>query len=404
MENLRVLDLHATRIASLPSSISSLTRLLALYLNSCNCLRELPCSIKKLTCLEILDIQGIGINYLPIQIGSLENLKCLRLSLSNVGMGQSSDVEFGKGVLSKLVKLEELRISGDKDIQELENVVKAITQKVASLTHLTSLSMCFPIVDCLEAFISIFPLWKDNHFTFQFSVGHHDSTRYQILDYFECHQIKRCMKFVNGQGEPTTISKVLVETDAFELVGHKRTSKLSDFGVDNINKMRGCLTGGCKEIETLVDGNSITKIALIMLEEMHIIDAASLTNIWEGVVHAGSLALLKTLTLYKCSKLKTIFSSDMIGQLSKLQNLRVEKCPKIQEIIMKSENCRLESLVLPKLKVLELLDIEQVKSIWIDDSIKWPSLVKVKVYKCPSLSKFPFTKENVINWMVLDIY
>lgn len=159
-------------------------------------------------------------------------------------MGQSSDVEFGKGVLSKLVKLEELRISGDKDIQELKNVVKAITQEVASLTHLTSLSMCFPGVDCLEAFISIFPLWKDNHFTFQFFAGHHNSTRYEILDYFESHQIMRCMKFANGQGEPIAISKVLAKTNAFELVGHKETSKLLDFGVDNINKMRGCLIEG----------------------------------------------------------------------------------------------------------------------------------------------------------------
>jgi disease resistance protein RPS2 len=84
-----------------------------------------------------------------------------------------------------------------------------------------------------------------------------------------------------------------------------------------------CLIEGCHEIETLVDGNSITDCALICLEEMHINDAANLTSIWEGVVHTGTLARLKTLTLCKCRSLKKIFSNNMIAQLSKLQNLKV---------------------------------------------------------------------------------
>jgi len=402
MQNLRVLDLHDTRITSLPSSISSLTCLKSLYLNSCISLVKLPAYIEKLKCLEILDIRGTGINFLPIQIQGLIALKCLRLSLSNVGMGQSSDAEFGKDVLSRLSLLEELRINVDKGFLQLETVMKAITREVASLKHLTSLSICFPGVDDLEAFISMFLLWELLHFKFQFSVGSHDQTRYKIFDNSK-YQIRRCLKFANGEGIDRAISKVLAQSDTFELTGHKGASKLSDFGVDNITMMRVCLIDECHEIETLVDGNGITNSALIWLEEMYINDAANLTSIWEGVVHTGSLARLKTLTLCKCLSLKKIFSNGMIAQLSGLQNLKVEQCSKIEEIIMESENSSLEPDALPNLKTLVLLDLPKVRSIWINDSIKWSSLKKIEISMCQLLTRLPFNNENAINLECIEV-
>jgi disease resistance protein RPS2 len=402
MQKLRVLDLHDTRITSLPSSISSLTCLKALYLNSCNCLRKLPTEIKKLVCLEILDIRGTEINFIPIEIRGLIGLKCLRLSLSDVGMGQSSDAEFGKDVLSKLSLLEELRINVDKGFLKKENAMDAISREVASLKKLTSLSICFPGVDYLEVFISEFPQWEVLDFKFQFSVGSHHQTRYKNFDNSK-YQMRRCLKFANGDGVGRAISKVLAQSDAFELTGHKGASKLSDFGVDNINIMRGCLIEGCHEIETLVDGNSIMNSALTGLEEMHINDAANLTSIWEGVVHIGSLARLKTLTLCKCLSLKKIFSNGMIAQLSGLQNLKVEECFEIEEIIMESENSGLEPDVLPNLKTLVLLDLPKVRSIWISDSIKWSSLKKIEISMCQLLTKLPFNKENAINLECIEV-
>jgi disease resistance protein RPS2 len=402
MQKLRVLDLHDTRITSLPSSISSLTCLKALYLNSCKCLRKLPTEIKKLVCLEILDIRGTEINFIPIEIRGLIGLKCLRLSLSDVGMGQSSDAEFGKDVLSKLSLLEELRINVDKGFLKKENAMDAISREVASLKKLTSLSICFPGVDYLEVFISEFPQWEVLDFKFQFSVGSHHQTRYKNFDNSK-YQMRRCLKFANGDGVGRAISKVLAQSDAFELTGHKGASKLSDFGVDNINIMRGCLIEGCHEIETLVDGNSIMNSALTGLEEMHINDAANLTSIWEGVVHIGSLARLKTLTLCKCLSLKKIFSNGMIAQLSGLQNLKVEECFEIEEIIMESENSGLEPDVLPNLKTLVLLDLPKVRSIWISDSIKWSSLKKIEISMCQLLTKLPFNKENAINLECIEV-
>jgi hydroxymethylglutaryl-CoA reductase len=64
-------------------------------------------------------------------------LKCLRTSLSNFGLGQSRAMEFRRNVLSKLSLLEELRIGVDPNNRRWEEVVKAIIEEVATLTHLT---------------------------------------------------------------------------------------------------------------------------------------------------------------------------------------------------------------------------------------------------------------------------
>ncbi|KAM3714841.1 hypothetical protein ACJW31_01G364500 [Castanea mollissima] len=382
MKNLRVLDLHGTGIMLLPSTISVLKCLRALYLHSCIFLVELH--LNGLEHLEVLDIRDTELNHFSIQIRHLIRLKCLRMSLSNFGIRHSSDVESCRNVFSSLYLLEELQIIVDSNNQSWELTVKAISEGVATLMHLTSLSICFPTVDCLKI-----------------SVGYHDTALYKILGCFE-YQNMNCLKFANGEGVDPIISEVLLKTHAFELIGHKGASRLSDFGVDSINKMRGCLIERCNEIETIVDGNSITGTALICLEKMLINNVPNLKTIWKGPVHYGSLSQLETLTLCKCLKLKMIFSSGMIKELSKLQHLEVEECPEIEEIITESENIGLEPDVLPRLKMLVLSNLPRVKGIWTSDSLKWPSLERIKISMCQILTKLPFNNENAINLRCIE--
>ncbi|XP_030955452.1 disease resistance protein At4g27190-like isoform X2 [Quercus lobata] len=401
MKSLLVLDLHDTGIKLLPPSISLLRRLKALYLHSCVSLMKIH--LDGLMHLEVLDIRGTQLNHFPFDIKHLVQLKCLRMSWLNFGFRDSSDVEYCQNVFSSLTLLEELQIDVDPNSQSWEHTAKVISEEVASLTHLTSLSICFPTVACLDVFISMSPTWKDCPFTFQFSVGCHDTGLYKILDCFE-YQNMNCLKFANGELVDPIISGVLLKTHAFEWIGHKGSSRLSDFGIDSINKMRGCLIEGCNEIETIVDGNRIDGRALICLEKMVINNVLELKTIWEGPIHSESLSQLTTLTLSKCLKLKMIFSSGMIKVLSKLQHLEVEECLELEEIITVSENNGMEPDVLPKLKMLVLSNLPKVTSIWIDDSLKWSSLEKIKICMCKMLTKLPFNNENAINLRCIEAH
>ncbi|XP_031391574.1 probable disease resistance protein At1g61300 isoform X2 [Punica granatum] len=401
MPKLQVLDLHGCGCRSLPSSISSLTSLTALYLNSCRDLMELPADMKALRKLEVLDIRGSGINYLPVQIGHLLQLRCLRISLSNscIGsliQGQSRFAQISQNIISRLRWLEELTIDVDPHNQWWDGVVKTITKEVATLTRLTSLSFCFPSVDCLKIFVTSSSLWKNFSFTFRFSVGYHECTSYQILEHFE-YEISRCLKYADGEGVDHAIKKVLAEADAFELIRHKGISSISEFGIESINKMRGCLIEGCTDIEFIIDGTHATEPSLGCLEKMVIKNAPRLASIFAGPVHSGSLGRLTTLSIYKCPKLLMIFSCGVIQQLSELQHLRVEECHEIREIIMRVENSILEPGSLPKLKTLILIDLPKLRSIWVDNSLEWASLEGITVYMCQSLIRLPFGKSNASN-------
>ena len=85
----------------------------------------------------------------------------------------------------------------------------------------------------------------------------------------------------------------------------------------------------------------------------------------------------------------------MIQKLITLTHLRVEECHQLEEIIMESENIQLENQALRKLETLELIHLPQLKSIWAKDSLKWPSLQEVEIYKCFLLKTLPLNMVNV---------
>ncbi|KAL3729386.1 hypothetical protein ACJRO7_026494 [Eucalyptus globulus] len=344
MEKLRVLDLHGTQITSLPISMLSLTALRVLYLNSCSLLTELPTDLKALVNLEVLDIRGTGIDYLPVQIGDLLNLRCLRIFLSNSWMieGWSRVMDIGHSVISRFSLLEELSIDVHPNNQWWDVAVEAITQEVATLTCLNSLSFCFSSVKYLTIFVSSSSLLTNTCFTFQLCVGYHESTSYLILDHFQ-YEIGKCLKYANGVSVDHTISTHIRLINA------------------DINKARGCLIEGCYDIEAMVDGNHSTDNALECKENIVINDAPKLTCFWNGPIRFGSLVQLILLSMCKCPKLMKIFSCGMIQLLSKLQYLRVKE------------------LHFQVYKTLILIDLPKLRSIWTDNSLLWPSLEGITI-------------------------
>ena len=173
-------------------------------------------------------------------------------------------------------------------------------------------------MDCIELFVTTSPVWKKNSCrTFQFANGHLDSTSPQILESF-CYASNNSLKLVDSNGVNPIMLKLLMKTYAFGLINHKGVSRLSDFGMKNMDKMLVCLIEGCNEIKTIINGNGITQGVLKCLERLCINNVLKLESIWQGPVYPRSLAQLKNLTLSKCPELKKIFSKGMIQQLPQL--------------------------------------------------------------------------------------
>ena len=167
--------------------------------------------------LEALDIRGTKTSLL--QIGGLEKVRCLKMSLSNFGMG--SDIE---GKVSSFNSLEELTIEVSSSKLWWDKIVDIVKKEVVALEKLTSLQFCFPEVDCLELFVTTSPVWKKNScMTFQFASGHPDSTSPQILESF-CYASNNSLKLVNTNGVNPIMLKLLMKTYAFGLINHKGVS------------------------------------------------------------------------------------------------------------------------------------------------------------------------------------
>ncbi|KAL6328816.1 hypothetical protein AAG906_003833 [Vitis piasezkii] len=386
MCRLQILDLHGTNIVVLPSSLSNLIYLKGLYLNSCSELKEIRSSVEALEHLEVLDIRKTKLKLL--QIGSLVWLKCLRLSLCNFDVANYTEAQ-----VSRFDLLEELTIDVGSLEEGWDKIVDPVIKEIVKLKKLTSLRFCFPQVDCLGFFVEKSRVWEDRRLTFHFAVGYHDSAVAHVLESID-NPSYNILKLANGDGVNPIIMKVLTKTNALGLIDYKGVSSLSDFGIKNMNMIFDCLIEGCSGIKTIIYGNGTSKAVLEWLKNLHITNVPELENIWQGPVHAGSLARLTTVTLSNCPKLMKIFSNGMIQQLIQLTHLRVEECHRIEEIIMESENTQLENQALPKLETLELIHLQQLTSIWAKDSLEWPSLQEVKISNCCMLKSLPFNEVN----------
>ncbi|GMP79238.1 hypothetical protein CsSME_00034865 [Camellia sinensis var. sinensis] len=112
MPMLQVLDLSRTSIKSLLACISRLVSLQELFLRGGELLMELPLEIGALLKLQVLDLEGTEIMYLPKEISGLKKLECLKVSLYGYGKHYREDgdewVADVKDVTNEPLKLEPL--------------------------------------------------------------------------------------------------------------------------------------------------------------------------------------------------------------------------------------------------------------------------------------------------------
>ncbi|PKI74913.1 hypothetical protein CRG98_004685 [Punica granatum] len=372
MPALQVLNLSRTRIKTLPESFFQLFSLKKLFLNHCELLTVLPPKIGELKQLEVLDLHGTEIINLPEEVVKLTNLGCLELSfcgdIKSERNESESNVLFPEGTISALSKLEELSIDVDPEDERWERSIKAIFDEICGLRMLNTLKLYVPYVEHLMNF-NLYSMPID---CFKFTVGHHANrimSRFPQDLQYELEQWDRCLKYVNGVGAPTDIKKVLHHATAFFLDRHATATKLSEFGIENMQQLKCCIIGECNEVRYLLDGfdfseeESNSEIvseytfaghSLGSLEFLYVYYMKSLKKIFTGP-YRKCFCNLKYLTLQTCPQLAIIFTPESLGDLSNLEELTVEDCDVVTSLVTCEDSTAYEnSCFLPKLKKMSL--------------------------------------------------
>ncbi|KAK3009632.1 hypothetical protein RJ639_015171 [Escallonia herrerae] len=141
---LRVLDLQDAPLDEFPEYVVSLTLLRYLSLRNATKIKEVPKSIKKLLCLETLDLRQTGVTKLPEQILHLHNLRHLlayRYDVKNyVDFDSVQGVEIFAGIeyLTNLQNLSLVKYKPDKHCKILNELGKLTQLRKLGLFHLKS--------------------------------------------------------------------------------------------------------------------------------------------------------------------------------------------------------------------------------------------------------------------------
>ncbi|THG09702.1 hypothetical protein TEA_024319 [Camellia sinensis var. sinensis] len=216
MPMLQVLDLSRTSIKSLLACISRLVSLQELFLRGGELLMELPLEIGALLKLQVLDLEGTEIMYLPKEISGLKKLECLKVSLYGYGKHYREGKQICKripaGLLASLCMLKALSIDVNPDGDEWVADVKDVTNEPLKLEPLMSLKLYLPEVGQLKEITSVR--------NFKFTVGRHKQCIISCLPHEveeEFEKLENCLKYINGKYIPIEIQNALKCTRAFFL-------------------------------------------------------------------------------------------------------------------------------------------------------------------------------------------
>jgi len=350
LHGLKVLDLSKTAIECLHDSISDLVCLTSLLLKDCRRLSRVP-SLKKLTALKRLDLSRTPLKKIPHGMEYLSNLRYLRMN----GCGEK---KFPCGIIPKLCHLqvlilEDWVLNDGRMGKEIYAPVTVEGKEVGCLRKLESL-------EC--------------HFE--------DHSNY--VEYLKSRDVTQSLstyKIVVGQFK---------EDEGWEFKYNQR-SKMVVFGNLNINRDGDFQVISSNDIQELIykciDARSLGDVwSLKYATELGYIEISN-CNSMESLVssswfccaplaspsYKGIFSGLKKFYCCGCKSMKKLFPLVLLPNLVNLEEITVTRCEKIEEIIggtrpneegvMGEENSMNTGLKLPKLKVLTLHELPQLKSI-----------------------------------------
>lgn len=198
---------------------------------------------------------------------------------------------------------------------------------------------------------------------------------------------------MNGETVPDVILEVLSCSTAFYLDHHLNVQSLSDFEVNNINKLQVCYVRECHEITTMIDKKGDDGSIFPNLEILGINHLENLRSICMGTIQNESFSRLTFLSVHTCPRLSFVLTSSMLQNLDNLKVLEIVDCWAVTDVVSTDNNdVGSGCVVLPSLIDLRLHYLRNLKSSW---KGVWPPLDHISFYNCPKLKRLPFSLEQI---------
>ena len=313
MKKLQVLDLSLMSFEELPSSLYSLSNLRTLCLDWCNKLVNIA-GIGKLTKLEVLSLVNTAIKQLPDDMSHLTNLRLLDLSDSN-----KLEV-IPQNVLSSLSKLECFFMINRGNHQS-----NTFLSPLKHLSCSTTLHIGIPYVKLLPENLTRYVI--------------HIGGCWQEL--WRTDRTLRLKKVNISLHLGDEIHKLLERSEELEFEELSGTKHVLQYPSDRESfiELKHLKVIRSPEIQYIID--SFDQHTFLqhsapfpLLESLVLMKLKNLQEVWnERSIPRGSFGNLKTLEVSSCHKLRYLFSLPTARGLSQLDNLKIEDCDAMEQII-----------------------------------------------------------------------
>ncbi|KAK4575525.1 hypothetical protein RGQ29_026469 [Quercus rubra] len=359
LRGLKVLRICNSGITSLPNSISDLENLATLSLIACDYLNHVP-SLAKLTALRKLDLGGSsGIKEIPHGLEMLVNLRYLDLEGTEI-------LEIPSGILSKLSQLQVLK----------SNCGKLNVEEMVSL-KLECFKGAFYGVDDFNKYVGSLREGRLSHY--QFIVK---ETTAKIDDGV----------FQEGEGK---------YAQTLEIFKCNNLGSLSPY-LECARELKSLSIGGCEEIEDILSYSytfRLQSLCLYYLGKLQVLfreeKVASPLDI-----PPGTFSCLKQFLIVECPNIKKLFTPGLLQNLANLEEIRVEDCERLEEIIGAAsdeveeeiEEEGKETAIFPRLRNLLLDGLPRLETICSSsNAMVCDSLQEIKIVRCPKLKRLPLS-------------
>ncbi|XP_043710640.1 probable disease resistance protein At4g27220 [Telopea speciosissima] len=451
MDRLSVLDLsYSEKLEYIPDSLSCLVNLRVLKLRGCEGLRALP-ALGMLRQLQVLDLWACTMLDQQILgggsecVGGASNLRYLDVGWSNVS--------FQVGVMSRLPKLEELRLweankikwkvksvgeedekwdigsnitgssddrkgqSEDKEKEEKEEKEKKTSGGSSSSTTSSSSSSSVDINDSIMSRnvninIDVEELFHLTSLT-SLSISFEDII---VSDWFK--PLAKKMKVLNLR------RCTIVKQDALQALNESQNLCFltidACLGVTCVPSrvQRSVRIMDCEDLEAVLDGaedhhqDSFETLDLMTLPKLKRICAAAAGG---SLASLNCFAQLRSIFIMKCNSLRMVFTKGMPRLFNNLETIFIRKCEKM-EVIIETEEEEVEEVgedllevgiidngggggvisPFPRLKYLNLEGLPTLADVCTNRILNCPLLKgkDVTVINCPKLKQNPLHIRN----------